>query len=105
MAQEELATKKAEIDAYAPLAEKVADAIEKQRQSEIDKLSEVNDSINSTNERLVSKIQEQIDTDRQEREEQKMKDDLSNMYSQQAYLAMNTSGANATQMLDNEKAI
>jgi hypothetical protein len=54
---------------------------------------------------LLNKIQEQIDQERQDRESQKQQDDLANMYSQQAYLAMDTSGANATQMLDNEKAI
>jgi hypothetical protein len=54
-----------------PLAEKVTAAIEKQRQSEIDKLSEVNESINSANSLLISKIQEQINADRQARETQK----------------------------------
>ena len=102
---EENEEEKKELDALSPLAEKVTSAIEKQRQSTIDKLSDVNDSINSANNLLVSKIQEQIDANRQERENQNMKDNLSNMYAQQAYLGMDTSGANALSMVDNDKAI
>jgi hypothetical protein len=45
-----------ELDALSPLADKVASAIEKQRQDTIDKLSDVNDSINTANDRMISKI-------------------------------------------------
>ena len=97
--------KEEEFDALLPLAEKVTSAIEEQRQAEIDKLSELNDSINNANSMLISKIQEQIDADRQAREQEKMQTELSDMYSQQAYLSMDTSGTNALSILDNEKAI
>jgi hypothetical protein len=39
-----------------------------QRQQEIDKLSAINDSINEANSQLLSKMQEQIDDARQERD-------------------------------------
>jgi hypothetical protein len=55
---EENEQKEKEMDALLPLAEKVTEAIEKQRQDTIDRLSDVNDSINSANSLLISKIQE-----------------------------------------------
>jgi hypothetical protein len=56
------------LNALSPLAEKVASAIEKQKQETIDELSNINDSIKSANDSLINKIQEQINTERQERE-------------------------------------
>jgi hypothetical protein len=47
-------------DAYKELVDRVTDAIADSRQKEIDKLSEVNDSINSAQSNLVNKMQEQI---------------------------------------------
>ena len=104
-AVEENAKEKEQIEALAPLAEKVASAIEKQRQSTIDKLSDVNESIKSANDLLINKLQEQIDFNRQQQENQEMKDNLTSMYAQQAYLGMDTSGANALAMVDNKELI
>jgi translation elongation factor EF-Ts len=56
------------LNALSPLAEKVASAIEKQKQETIDELSNINDSIKSANDSLINKIQEQINTERPERE-------------------------------------
>jgi ketosteroid isomerase-like protein len=55
-------------DAYQELIDRTIEAIEQLRQEQIDKLSEVNDSINTANDNLVNKIQQQIDEQRQERE-------------------------------------
>jgi predicted adenine nucleotide alpha hydrolase (AANH) superfamily ATPase len=51
-------------DAYKELIDKVETAMKESRQKEIDKLSEINESINNVNQRLIDKIQEQIDYDR-----------------------------------------
>ena len=101
-AAEELGDQEEAVNTITPLVEKVIDTIEKQRQDEIDKLSEVNDSINTTNDRLISKIQEQIDSARQQRQNDEMKQDLEDLYSKQAYLAM---GGTSLEALENAELI
>lgn len=92
-------------DAYQDLVDRVIDAIEQARQKEIDKLSEVNDSINTANQNLINKIQEQINLDRQKQANVEAQQDISDMYAQQAYLGMDTSGANSLDMLNMDQQI
>ena len=87
-------------DEYSDLVNRAVSALEQASRKEIDKLSEVNDSINDANDQLVSKIQEQIDYDRQVRENEKAEQNISNLMSQQAYLSMDSSGSNALQVQD-----
>ena len=87
------------------LQNRVADAIYNTRQKEIDKLSEVNESVQAANGSILSKLQEQIDTDRQERANQEAEKNIADLQAQQAYLAMDTSGANALGMTDLDKQI
>ena len=91
-------------DAYKELIDKVENAMRSNRQKEIDKLSEINESINDTNQRLIDKIQEQIDYDRQQDALNEAKENLSDLYTRQAYLGMDTSGANTLEQkaLDEE---
>ena len=91
-------------DAYKELIDKVENAMRDSRQKEIDKLSEINESINDTNQRLINKIQEQIDYDRQQDALNEAKENLSDLYARQAYLGMDTSGANVLEQkaLDEE---
>ena len=104
-AKEETGEQSEMIDTLSPLVDEVTSAIEKQRQDEIDKLSEVNDSINTANDRLIGKIQEQIDNARQQREMENAQQELEDLYSQQAYLGMSASGGSSLEMLANEEAI
>lgn len=92
-------------DAYQDLIERVTDAIVDTHQEEIDKLGELNDSINTANDKLINKLQEQINEDRQARDNAKTKQDLTDLYNQQAYLAMDTSGNNMLQTADLDKQI
>ena len=92
-------------DAYQELIDKTVEAIEKLRQDQIDKLSEVNDSINTANDKLVNKIEQQIAEERQERENQEQEKSISELQSKQAYLAMDTSGTNALSSVDLDKQI
>jgi hypothetical protein len=80
-------------DAYKELIDKAENAIKINRQKEIDKLSEINESINNTNQRLIDKIQEQIDYDRQQDALDEAKENLSDLYARQAYLERDSSGA------------
>ena len=82
-------------DAYKELIDRVANALRENAQKEIDKLSELNDNITNTNGRLIDKIQEQINYNREQDQLKEQKDALSNLYSQQAYLSADTSGMNA----------
>ena len=86
-------------DAYKEIINKVETAIKESHQKEIDKLSEINESINDVNQRLIDKIQEQIDYDRQQDALEDAKENLSDLYARQAYLGMDTSGANALEQM------
>jgi hypothetical protein len=55
-------------------------ALESSYQKEIDGLTTINDSIKTANDRLINKLQEQIDADRRARENEKTEKDLSKLY-------------------------
>lgn len=80
-------------------------ALETIAQKEIDELTEINDSINTANEKLLSKVQEQINADRQDRQNKKTEESIANKQSQLSYLMSDTSGANAMQILELQKQI
>lgn len=82
-------------EAYKSLIDRVTDALEQVQQKEIDKLSDINDSINDANTQLLNKIQEQIDDQRERENLAKSRQGIADMYSQMAYLGMDTSGMNA----------
>lgn len=87
-------------DAFNSLVDQVTEAIVALRQSEIDKLSEINESVNSANEMLLNKIQEQIDAERQARENAETQKGIDDMRSRLAYLGADTSGVNDLATLD-----
>lgn len=86
-------------DEYFDLEDQIKEAIIADRQKEIDKLSEINDSINDTNSRLLDSIQERLDEYRQNRENQKTEEELSDKQRRLAYLQQDTSGANALEIM------
>ena len=92
---EENTQKLEDLQTVGDLTSKVADALYDARLEEIEKLSTINDSINDANERLVNKIQEQINDARQARDNEKKAQDIAKDQSQLAYLMSDTSGAGA----------
>ena len=86
-------------DEYFNLEEAIKDALVNSYQAEIDKLNEVNESINNTNAELLSAIQSSIDKQRQDRENQRTEEDLEEKQRRLAYLQQDTSGANAMEIL------
>ena len=90
-------------DEYLDLIDRVTEAIEEQRQDEIDHLSEINNTINTANEQLVSKIQQQIDEDRQARQNAETEKDIQDLYSQRA--ALFSASASPEEILAIEKQI
>ena len=76
-----------------------------ERQTEIDKLSEINDSIQEAQSNLIDKIQEQIDDARQARENEKAEQDISDKQTRLAYLMRDTSGGNEMEIASLQKEI
>ena len=92
-------------DEYFELEDQIKQALIDERQDEIDKLSEINDSINDTNSKLLDSMQQQIDEYRQNRDNQKTEDEIADKQRRLAYLQQDTSGANATEILNLQKEI
>ena len=92
-------------DQYLDLEDRIKEALIQSYQDEIDKLSEINDSINDTNASLLDAIQTSIDKQRQDRENAKTEAELAEKQRRLAYLQQDTSGANAMEILKLEKEI
>ena len=92
-------------DQYFELEDAIKDALVQSYQDEIDKLSEINNSINDTNSALLDAMQKSLDKQRQERENQRTEDDLAEKQRRLLYLQQDTSGANATEILQLQKEI
>ena len=92
-------------DEYFDLEEVIKDAVEKSYQDQIDELEKINDSINDTNAELLEGIQKTISKQRQDRENEKTEEDLADKQRRLSYLQMDTSGANAVEILKLQKEI
>ena len=92
-------------DEYLSIEEQIKSAIEASAQKEIDRLSAINDSINDTNSKILESMQEQIDTYRQNRENEKTEEELADKLRRLAYLQQDTSGANAAEILALQKEL
>ena len=91
-------------DAMNDLVNRVTDALYDQGQKEIDKLSEIKDATDTANSNLINKIQEQIDDQRQARQNAETEKNIANMRSRAAYLGM-SSGGNALALKELDKQI
>ena len=92
-------------DAYWSLYDQIGELIVTELEKEISIQQDILDATQSANEKLINKIQEQIDDERQARENEKAEESISDLYNQAAYLGMDTSGANSLAVLDLEKQI
>ena len=92
-------------DEYFDFENQIRDALEQSRQEEIDKLSAINDSINDTNARLLDAMQSSIDKYRQDRENERTEEELSDKQRRLAYLQQDTSGANDLEILQLQEEI
>ena len=78
---------------YNHLVEVAKDSIVATMEEDISIQEDILDATEEVGEKIVSKIQEQIDTERQERENERTREDISDLQQQIAYLGMDTSGA------------
>ena len=92
-------------DAYTDLINRTIDAIEQSRKEQIESLEQINDSFIEANEKLVSKIEEQINESRTNRDNEKTKANIQDLRNQQAYLGMDTSGLNNLEILSLDSQI
>jgi hypothetical protein len=92
-------------DETSDLYDRVKDALVNQRQQEIDKLQEVNESIQEAQDALVTKMQEQLDEARQARANEKTENDIADKETRLAYLMRDTSGGNAMEIASLQKEI
>ena len=90
---------------YFDLEERIKQGLLAQEQKKIDALSEINNSINDTNSKILDSMQEQIDQYRQNRDNEKTEKELEDKQRRLAYLQQDTSGANAMEILNLQKEI
>ena len=85
-------------DQYISLEDRIRDALIKQIQDRIDELSASNEGINTANQNLLQSIQDTLSLQRQERENAKTEEELTNKEQRLAYLQQDSSGANALEI-------
>ena len=90
-------------EAYYELRDMVKETVLDKIQKQIDIQQDTLDATRTANQNLVNKIQEQIDTTRQEKQNQEAEENIANLRSQAAYLSMDTSGSNALQLAQLEE--
>lgn len=93
------------VEAYTDMEDKVMDALIKQSQMQIDKLSEAYDGINEANDKLLDSINSEFDRIRQQRENEKTEQDLEDKRNRLAYLQQDTSGANMLEIMQLQQEI
>ena len=92
-------------DEYFDFEDRVKEALIEERQREIDKLSEINQSINDTNTKVLESMQSQLEETRQIRDNQKEEKEIADKQRKLAYLQQDTSGANAKEIRELQKEI
>ena len=85
--------------------EKVLDILVDVREKEIERLENINDSINDGNDRLMKSIQNSIDKMRRDRDNEKTEETLAEKERRLAYLKQDTSGRNALEIKQLEKEL
>lgn len=90
---------------YIEAANKIKEALIQERQEQIDKLKEINSSINDTNSKILSAMQDQLADARQARDNAKTEEELADKQRRLAYLQQDASGANAMEIMKLQKEI
>lgn len=88
---------------YAELVSQAVDALTEEFNKQIEALEDFADDYAEVNEKLLSGIREIIDANRQARENEDTEQELTDMVNKMAYLAQDTSGASALDLLNAEK--
>ena len=92
-------------DQFLELEQDVFDGLVKQYEREIDKLSEIDQSVNNANSQLIDSLQSNIDKMRQDRANEKAASDIEDKQRRLDYLMMDSSGANSLEILKLQEEI
>ena len=92
-------------DTYIEFENRVIDAIVKSYQKVIDNFSELNDTLNETNNAILDSIQKEISLQRQIRDNTKTEEEIANDEAQLAFLRRDTTGGNDLAALQLEKEL
>ena len=92
-------------EAYYELRDMAKEAVVAALEEQINLQQQTLDATKDANSQLISKIQEQINESRQQREREKAEKNIADLRNQQAYLAMDTSGTNALQLAQMDQSI
>lgn len=88
------------MERYLELEDQVFEAIVNERQEQIDKLTEINDSINDANTNILDGIRTELDRYRQQRENDEDLQEIQDAEQRLALMQSDTSGANAIDILE-----
>ena len=92
-------------DQYTSLEDRVRDALIQQIQTQIDELTAVNEGISDANQKLFDSIQNTLELQRQERDNAKTEEELSDKEQRLAYLQQDSSGANDVEIAQLQKEL
>lgn len=90
---------------YSTLAQNIFDAITNEKNSLIEELTALNDSITTADSDLLDVLRQNLELIRQERENDKTEEDLLSKERRLAYLKQDTSGANLQEILQLQKEL
>lgn len=93
------------VQEYVDFEKRVLDAVVNKYQEQIDNLSELNDILNDSNTNILNSIREEVDLQRQIRDNTDTENQIKDMEARLAYLRRDTTGANQTEILQLEKQL
>ena len=93
------------IDEYVDFEQKVLDAVVNQYQTVIDDLTELNTNINDSNASILNSIRDQIDLQRQIRDNTERESEINDLETRLAYLRRDTTGGNEAEIRSIEKQL
>ena len=92
-------------EAYLSLEDRVLNALISKREKEIDAIEELGNSIDNANSKIISNLQQQVQLQRQARDNAKTEQSINDKEARLAFLRRDTSGANALEIMKLEKEI
>lgn len=87
------------MDDFTALQERVLAAFVKARQDQIDEFQALSDTIADSTSRVIDGIREQVEAERQARQNEKAEEDIADKEARLAYLQRDTSGANDLEIM------
>lgn len=97
--------RKRSIDESIEFQQRIFDAIVSQKQAIIDSFDAMSQAIEETTSKVIDNVREQIQAERQQRQNEKTEEEISDKEARLAYLSRDTSGANQLETMKLQKEI